>query len=44
MLFHHDPMHPDHFLDDLSANARWLELGGTDGQVLMAKEGLELEI
>jgi phosphoribosyl 1,2-cyclic phosphodiesterase len=43
MLFHHDPLHSDEFLDDLFASAtqRWEELGGEAGQLLMGIEGGE---
>ena len=46
MLFHHDPLHPDDFLDELHATARrrWAELGGDPALVEMGMEGGELEI
>lgn len=46
MLFHHDPLHTDEFLDDLHAQARrrWTEMGGDPTQVLMAQEGGEVEV
>ena len=46
LLFHHDPLHSDEFLDGLreQALARWGELGGEDGAVEMAAERSELQI
>jgi hypothetical protein len=46
MLFHHDPLHSDDFLDGFheTAQERWVELGGTDGAVEMASETQEVEI
>jgi phosphoribosyl 1,2-cyclic phosphodiesterase len=46
LLFHHDPLHSDHFLDDLHAGARrrWGELGGDPFLVEMAMEGGELDV
>jgi phosphoribosyl 1,2-cyclic phosphodiesterase len=46
LLFHHDPLHSDQFLDALADEAaeRWRELGGREGSVQMATERLELEI
>jgi phosphoribosyl 1,2-cyclic phosphodiesterase len=51
LLFHHDPMHSDEFLDDFYATAgrRWAELGGDGrgnaiGGVVMAMEGGELTV
>ena len=46
MLFHHDPLHSDEFLDGFrrDAHARWEALGGEPGAVEMAEERLELEI
>jgi len=51
LLFHHDPMHSDEFLDDFyeAAGRRWAELGGGDrgiamGGVEMAREGGELHV
>lgn len=40
LLFHHDPMHSDAFLDDLAADAaaRWTALGGRPGSVSLAAE------
>lgn len=46
MLFHHDPLHDDDFLDALGADAerRWLEAGGAVGAVELAREGLEVAL
>jgi hypothetical protein len=46
LLFHHDPLHSDDFLDNLNATARrrWEELGGDATAVEMGMEGGELEI
>jgi phosphoribosyl 1,2-cyclic phosphodiesterase len=46
LLFHHDPLHSDDFLDELhsSARRRWGELGGDPALVEMGMEGRELEI
>jgi phosphoribosyl 1,2-cyclic phosphodiesterase len=46
LLFHHDPMHSDEFLDDMCAAVapRWSELGGAPDQVEMATERRELQI
>jgi ribonuclease BN (tRNA processing enzyme) len=46
LLFHHDPLHADGFLDGLHAAARkrWAELGGDPASVEMAMEGGELEV
>jgi phosphoribosyl 1,2-cyclic phosphodiesterase len=46
LLFHHDPLHADGFLDQLheSARGRWKELGGDPAAVEMAKEGGEVEV
>ncbi|MBM3666704.1 MAG: MBL fold metallo-hydrolase [Actinobacteria bacterium] len=46
MLFHHDPLHTDDFLDTFldTANGRWRALGGEPGQLTMASERLELEV
>jgi phosphoribosyl 1,2-cyclic phosphodiesterase len=46
LLFHHDPLHADDFLDELHAAARrrWEELGGDPALVEMAREGAELEV
>jgi phosphoribosyl 1,2-cyclic phosphodiesterase len=44
LLFHHDPLHSDDFLDVLAgeATARWLDLGGHPHQVELATERREL--
>ena len=46
LLFHHDPMHDDAFLDRLhaTATARWADLGGAMGAVELATEHVELEV
>jgi phosphoribosyl 1,2-cyclic phosphodiesterase len=46
LLFHHDPMHSDDFLDRLhaTATARWAELGGRAGAVELAAEHVELAV
>jgi phosphoribosyl 1,2-cyclic phosphodiesterase len=46
MLFHHDPLHPDDFLDALHADARerWAARGGDPDAVIAAMEGAELEV
>jgi phosphoribosyl 1,2-cyclic phosphodiesterase len=46
LLFHHDPLHSDSFLDDLHAAARrrWGELGEDPVGIEMAIEGGELEV
>jgi phosphoribosyl 1,2-cyclic phosphodiesterase len=46
VLFHHDPMHSDAFLDRLHATAteRWAELGGPPGAVNLAAEHVELDL
>ncbi|MFI5026241.1 MAG: hypothetical protein ACHQCI_05770, partial [Solirubrobacterales bacterium] len=46
LMFHHDPLHSDDFLDRFHdrAQERWSELGGPDGAVEMAAEAQELEI
>ena len=46
LLFHHDPLHSDDFLDVLSgeAAARWQDLGGRPDQVELATERRELEL
>ena len=46
LLFHHDPLHSDEFLEGVreQALARWGELGGEDGAVEMAAERSELQI
>jgi phosphoribosyl 1,2-cyclic phosphodiesterase len=46
LLFHHDPLHSDDFLERLGdyAKERWIELGGPPGAVQMATERLELDL
>jgi phosphoribosyl 1,2-cyclic phosphodiesterase len=47
LLFHHDPMHSDDFLDAFFAGAalsRWTELGGRPDQLEMAVERREIEL
>jgi len=46
LLFHHDPLHVDEFLDDLGAGARreWERQGGDPARLEMATEGAELEV
>jgi phosphoribosyl 1,2-cyclic phosphodiesterase len=46
LLFHHDPMHTDEFLDSLFERAvqQWQELGGDPSTIEMAAERREVEI
>jgi len=46
LLFHHDPLHSDEFLDQLAAGAaeRWAELGGRSDALQMATERLEIDL
>jgi ribonuclease BN (tRNA processing enzyme) len=46
LLFHHDPLHPDDFLDRFheTARERWAELGGPDGAVDMAAEAQQIQV
>jgi phosphoribosyl 1,2-cyclic phosphodiesterase len=46
LLFHHDPLHSDDFLDGLAGDVatRWQELGGRPEQVELATERRELLI
>jgi phosphoribosyl 1,2-cyclic phosphodiesterase len=46
LLFHHDPLHGDAFLDALAreAGARWAAAGGRPGAVELASERLELSV
>ena len=46
LLFHHDPLHSDEFLDQVGATARaaWGELGGDPTELEMGMEGAELEL
>jgi phosphoribosyl 1,2-cyclic phosphodiesterase len=46
LLFHHDPLHTDDFLDSIAGDIceRWVELGGRADQVELATERRELVI
>jgi phosphoribosyl 1,2-cyclic phosphodiesterase len=46
LLFHHDPLHSDDFLDRFHETAResWAGLGGADGAIEMAAETQEIEL
>ncbi len=46
VLFHHDPLHSDEFLDDLDAEAkrRWAEQGGDPATIGLGAEGDEIEL
>jgi hypothetical protein len=46
MLFHHDPLHNDGFLDRFLASAvdRWDGLGGGVGRIELAAEQRELAV
>jgi ribonuclease BN (tRNA processing enzyme) len=46
LLFHHDPLHSDEFLDDFyeTAGTRWAELGGDGRGIAMGMEGGELTV
>jgi phosphoribosyl 1,2-cyclic phosphodiesterase len=46
LLFHHDPLHSDDFLDELYAEAsnRWRDLGGDPAGVEMAVERAEIDL
>ncbi len=46
VLFHHDPLHSDEFLDRLDAQARrdWAALGGREGGIEVGLEGAEYEL
>jgi phosphoribosyl 1,2-cyclic phosphodiesterase len=46
LLFHHDPLHSDEFLDTLGAEVaeRWQALGGDPGRVRLATERLVLDL
>lgn len=46
LLFHHDPLHTDSFLDHLHAEARatWSALGGDPSQIEVARERQELVV
>jgi phosphoribosyl 1,2-cyclic phosphodiesterase len=46
LMFHHDPLHSDDFLDDLfrEARDRWRALGGDPGGIEMAAERAEFDL
>ena len=46
LLFHHDPLHSDEFLDEFCSHARtaWERLGGDATELEMGMEGGELEV
>jgi phosphoribosyl 1,2-cyclic phosphodiesterase len=46
LLFHHDPLHSDDFLDTMSGeiHSRWEELGGRPEQVELATERREMTV
>ncbi len=46
LLFHHDPLHADEFLDNLQTTARdgWAALGHDPERVTLAAEGAELTV
>ena len=46
LLFHHDPLHSDDFLDSFfeTASARWEEMGGDPSCIEMAAERSEIEV
>ena len=46
LLFHHDPLHADDFLDGIAASARerWTASGGDAAAVEMGVEGSEIEV
>src|SRR5262249_10956899 len=46
LMFHHDPLHSDDFLDrfEESARERWREMGGAAGAIGMAAEPQDLGI
>ena len=46
MLFHHDPLHSDDFLDAFHGTAldRWTELGGHPAQIELAVERREIDL
>ncbi len=46
LLFHHDPLHSDQFLDELGAEARerWRALGGDPRMLELAREGARIEV
>ena len=46
LLFHHDPLHSDDWMDRFAAEAQtgWETIGGSAGTVELATEGRELEV
>ena len=46
LLFHHDPLHPDDFLDSFgdSAARAWEQRGGDPGLIELASERLEIDL
>jgi phosphoribosyl 1,2-cyclic phosphodiesterase len=46
LLFHHDPLHTDDFLDDLGARARerFAAAGGAEADLIMAVEGADVDV
>ncbi len=46
LLFHHDPLHSDDFLDAFAAEARarWVAAGGAAAAIELAAEGAELAV
>jgi phosphoribosyl 1,2-cyclic phosphodiesterase len=46
MLFHHDPLHSDEFLDAFAdeASCRWQELGGSADEIILAAECCEADV
>jgi ribonuclease BN (tRNA processing enzyme) len=46
LLFHHDPLHSDEFLDGFAedATARWVEMGGRPEEITLAAERQEIVV
>jgi hypothetical protein len=46
VLFHHDPLHSDDFLDGLAREARerWVALGGREDSIELGAERAEYEL
>ncbi len=46
LMFHHDPLHSDEFLDDFGATASsdWTRMGGDATQLQLAAEGAEVPV
>ena len=46
LLFHHDPLHSDEFLDEFGGRARdqWETMGGSPGVLELATERYEIEL